>query len=242
MHTHKETDTDSIENMSEHINQKNVLERKRVQLFFKRSLDIVVSLFCLLVFTIPFVVIALLIKFDSKGPVFFRQERIGKNGKSFLIWKFRTMVDGAMNYGLGTNVAKNDLRITRLGNILRNFGIDELPQLINVLCGEMSLVGPRPTLAHQVKEYGWYEKQRLLVRPGIASLPLIEGRNLLSWKEKIDLDIQYLSNWTFWLDMKIILRTFWVVLISRKGIYGASGVNDDFGHTCVDKAEFEPEQ
>jgi undecaprenyl phosphate N,N'-diacetylbacillosamine 1-phosphate transferase len=177
---------------------------------------------------IPFLVVAALIKIDSTGPVFFRQERIGKGGKSFQVWKFRTMVDGVVNHGLGLNVASNDSRITLIGKLLRNWGLDELPQLINVLTGEMSIVGPRPTLGYQVERYDDFQRQRLLAKPGITSLAVVNGRNLLSWNERIKLDVKYVTEWSLWLDLTIILKTFWAVLITRKGIYGAGGINDDF--------------
>jgi lipopolysaccharide/colanic/teichoic acid biosynthesis glycosyltransferase/glycosyltransferase involved in cell wall biosynthesis len=204
------------------------LEKKKFQFAIKRIMDILLSLASLVFLFLPFVIIGLLIKIDSKGPVFFRQERAGRRGKPFNIWKFRTMIQDAPNHGLGLNVNENDTRITRVGRILRKWSFDELPQLINVLAGEMSIVGPRTGLLYQVKQYNSNQRQRLLVRSGIASLPLIRGRNLLSWRERIDLDIEYLSRWSLWLDFKIIIKTFWVVLVTRKGIYGAAGVNDDF--------------
>jgi lipopolysaccharide/colanic/teichoic acid biosynthesis glycosyltransferase/glycosyltransferase involved in cell wall biosynthesis len=202
--------------------------RKKVQRWFKRAIDITLSLMSLTVLSLPFIIIGVLIKTDSTGPVFFRQERIGKGGKAFRIWKFRTMVDGAVNHGLGLNVARNDSRITRMGKLLRNWGFDELPQLINILTGEMSIVGPRPTLGYQVDRYDDFQRQRLLVKPGMTSLAVINGRNLLSWDERIKLDVKYVSGWSLWLDLKIIIKTFWAVLVTKKGIYGADGINDDF--------------
>jgi len=199
-----------------------------IQLWLKRATDIALSSFSLTLLFIPFLVIAALIKLDSQGPVFFRQERMGKHGKPFHIWKFRTMVKDAVEHGLGFNVAKDDYRITRLGKILREWGLDELPQLINVLRGEMSIVGPRPTLRYQVEQYNDFQRRRLLVKPGIAGLAVAEGRNFFSWKQRINLDVWYVRHWSLWLDVKIILKTFWAVLVTRKGIYGAKGVNDDF--------------
>jgi len=204
------------------------LENKKFQSTIKRGIDISLSLAGLALLTPLFLIIATLIKTDSEGPVFFRQERAGRMGKPFLIWKFRTMIKDAANHGLGLNVSENDPRITRIGRILRKWSLDELPQLINVLAGEMSIVGPRTGLPHQIEKYDTRQRQRLLVRPGISGLSVIKGRNLLSWKERIDFDIQYLSNWSVWRDVKIIIQTFWVVLVLRKGIYGATGVNDDF--------------
>lgn len=206
----------------------STFKRKRVQCFVKRVSDIIISLLCLTILSAPFLLIAVVIKIDSRGPVFFRQERVGKDGKNFRIWKLRTMIDNAVQHGLGLNVSIDDSRITRVGKILRILSLDELPQLINVFAGDMSLVGPRPTVSAQVENYNDFERQRLLVRPGITSLPLIRGRNMLSWKERINLDIEYLSGWSLWSDVKIVLGTFWVVLITRKGIYGPTGINDDF--------------
>jgi len=204
------------------------IAQKRIQLWLKRSMDIVLSSLSLALLSVPFFVISVLIKLDSPGTVFFRQERIGKGGRPFHIWKFRTMVVGAVELGLGYNVAKDDSRITRMGKVLRNWGLDELPQLINVFGGEMSIVGPRPIYRHHVEHYDDFQRQRLLVKPGITSLAVIKGRNLLSWRERIKLDVWYVRHWSVFLDVKIILRTFWVVLVTRTGIYGAEGINDNF--------------
>jgi lipopolysaccharide/colanic/teichoic acid biosynthesis glycosyltransferase len=194
----------------------------------KRATDVVASGVALLVLAVPFAVIALAIKLDSKGPVFFRQERVGKGGRGFRVWKFRTMVVDAVSKGLGVVVAHNDERITRVGRFLRNSGGDELPQVLNVLVGEMSLVGPRPTLSYQVERYSPFQKRRLEVRPGITSLAVVSGRNALSWNERIELDVWYIDHWSFSLDLKIMLRTLWCVLVTREGLYGKDGVNDSF--------------
>jgi exopolysaccharide biosynthesis polyprenyl glycosylphosphotransferase len=178
----------------------------------KRFLDIVVSVVGLALLAIPFALIALAIKLDSKGPVFFKQERVGKDGKRFICWKFRTMIEGADRHPLGAFTPKGDPRITRIGYWLRRLGLDELPQLINVLKGEMSLVGPRPTLPYQVQKYNERQMQRLAVKPGITSWALINGRNQLTWPEKIELDLWYVENWSLWLDLKILFRTPLVIL------------------------------
>jgi lipopolysaccharide/colanic/teichoic acid biosynthesis glycosyltransferase/glycosyltransferase involved in cell wall biosynthesis len=204
------------------------LEKKKIQFAAKRVVDIGLSLVSLAPLLPLFAVVGLSIIIDSKGPVFFRQERAGRRGKPFFIWKFRTMIKDAHNHGLGLNVSEEDPRITRVGRLLRKWSLDELPQLINVLSGEMSIVGPRTGLLYQAAKYNDTQRQRLLVRPGITSLSVVKGRNLLSWKERIDLDIQYLSRWSLWLDFTIIIRTFWVTLVTRKGIYGLNGINDDF--------------
>ncbi len=201
---------------------------RRFHLAAKRVLDVIVSAIGLAVLALPFVLMALAIKLDSKGPVFFRQERVGKDGKLFKVWKFRTMVEGAEQQGLGYNVAKDDPRITRVGRILRDWGLDELSQLINVLKGDMSLVGPRPTLLYQVQHYDEFQRQRLKMKPGITSLAVVSGRNTLPWEERIKLDIWYVDHWSFWLDLKILFQTLWVVLIKREGIYGEGGINDPF--------------
>ena len=193
----------------------------------KRIIDVVISGIGLIILFPIFIIIGILIKLDSKGPVFFRQERVGESGKIFRAFKLRTMVDNAENVGLGYEIAKDDNRITRVGKCLR-WGIDELPQLINVFKGDMSLVGPRPTLPHQVKKYSEREKRRLEVKPGITGWALVNGRNILSWPERIKLDIWYIDHWSMWLDLKILLKTIWVVIFTREGIYGKDGVNWDY--------------
>ena len=203
-------------------------KNRRVQSLLKRGMDLVFSLIGLVVLAIPFAIIALAIKLDSKGPVFFRQERVGKDGRVFKPWKLRTMVVGAVDQGLGYNVAKDDTRITRFGQLLRNWGLDELPQLINVFTGEMSIVGPRPTLQYQVERYDDFQRQRLSVKPGITGWALIHGRNLLTWEERIKYDVWYADHWSIPLDLWIMLKTIWVVLIKREGVYGEKGVNDPF--------------
>lgn len=200
----------------------------RLYLMVKRLVDLIATLAALVVLAVPFAVIALAIKLDSRGSIFFRQERAGQNGRLFKAWKFRTMVEGAVHQGLGYTVAKDDSRITRVGKILREWGLDELPQLINVLKGEMSLVGPRPTLPYQVEHYDEFQRRRLLAKPGITSLAIISGRNALPWAERIRLDVWYVEHPSFWLDVKIFFKTIWVVLIQRQGIYGKGGINDPF--------------
>lgn len=201
---------------------------KLLQGAIKRTLDILLSLIGLILLVIPFALIALAIKLDSKGPIFFRQERVGKDKKRFICWKFRTMIKGAIHQGLGVTAAQDDPRITRVGRFLRNWGLDELPQLINVLKGEMSLVGPRPTLPYQVEQYDDFQGRRLEVKPGLTGWALIHGRNSMPWEERIKLDVWYLDHWSLWLDLKILLKTLWVVLVTRKGLYGEGGINDDF--------------
>lgn len=196
-------------------------------LIIKRIFDILASGIALIVLLPIFVIIGIFIEIDSRGPVFFIQKRAGKDGKIFKAYKLRTMVDNAEKIGLGYEIAKNDSRITRVGKYLR-WGIDELPQLINVFKGEMSMVGPRPALPHQLNKYSKREKRRLEVKPGITGWALINGRNKLSWPERIKLDIWYIDHWSLWLDLKILFKTVWVVIFTREGIYGKDGVTRDY--------------
>ena len=195
--------------------------------FLKKIIDVVISGIGLIILFPIFVIIGILIKFDSKGPVFFIQERVGKDGKLFRAYKLRTMVDKAVGLGLGYEIAKDDNRITRVGKYLR-WGIDELPQLLNVFRGEMSLVGPRPTLIEQVNRYSKEHRRRLEMKPGLTGWALINGRNKLTWPERIKLDIWYIDHWSLWLDLKILFKTIWVVIFTREGIYGKDGVTRDY--------------
>ena len=192
----------------------------------KRILDILASGIALVVLLPIFAIIGIFIKLDSKGPVFFIQKRAGKDGKIFRAYKLRTMMDNAVAIG-GKKISQDDSRITRVGKHLR-WGIDELPQLINVFKGDMSLVGPRPTLLEQVAKYSEEHKRRLEMKPGLTGWALVNGRNALSWPEKIKLDIWYIDHWSFWLDLKILLRTIWVVIFTREGLYGKDGVNTGY--------------
>jgi len=172
--------------------------------------------------------IALAVILQSGWPAIFVQARVGRDGRSFKVYKFRTMVQGASEKGLMTTVAENDDRITRVGTFLRKWSLDELPQLVNILRGDMSLVGPRPTLEYQVSQYTPRQRRRLEVKPGITGWAQVNGRNTLPWARRIELDIWYVDNFTLWLDTKILFRTIGVFL-RREGLYGQSGVNDDFG-------------
>jgi len=202
------------------------INRRKFPLIVKRIFDILASGIALIVLLPIFAIIGVFIKLDSSGPVFFVQERAGKGGKIFSAYKLRTMVDNAIDID-GEKISQDDLRITRVGKCLR-WGIDELPQLINVFKGEMSLVGPRPTLQEQVKRYSKGHRRRLEMKPGITGWALINGRNKLSWPEKIELDIWYIDHWSLWLDLKILLKTVWVVIFKREGIYGKDGINTGY--------------
>lgn len=161
------------------------------------------------------IIIILLIKSTSEGPVFFKQERLGKNGKVFKIIKFRTMIDNAEQIGTGVITFENDPRITKVGSFLRKTSLDELPQLINVLKGDMSIVGPRPPVPYHPKkyeEYSEYEKKRFNVKPGITGYAQVNGRNNLTWEQRINMDVYYVDNRSFLLDLKIIFLTMLKVL------------------------------
>jgi lipopolysaccharide/colanic/teichoic acid biosynthesis glycosyltransferase len=150
---------------------------------------------------------ALAIKLDDGGPVLYRQRRVGLNGEEFDLLKLRTMVEGAEHRGAGYAVNEGDPRITRVGRALRRLSLDELPQLWNVVCGDMSLVGPRPTLAYQVERYTPRQRRRLEVKPGITGWAQIHGRARLPWEDRIELDVWYVEHRSPWLDLKILART-----------------------------------
>jgi lipopolysaccharide/colanic/teichoic acid biosynthesis glycosyltransferase len=173
----------------------------------KRLLDVAGAL-AVLVVTSPLLALsALAIKLDDGGPVLYRQRRVGRDGKEFELLKLRTMVVGADRQGAGWAVDRGDPRITRAGAVLRRLSLDELPQLWNVLRGEMSLVGPRPTLAYQVERYTPRQRKRLEVTPGLTGWAQVNGRASLPWDERIELDVWYVEHRSFWLDLKILART-----------------------------------
>ena len=183
----------------------------------KHSFDRILSFLALVAATPLLVVIAIAIKVDDGGPVIFRQERLGLKGRRFVLWKFRTMVPDADRYldERGRVVGGN--RITSVGRFLRVYGLDELPQLVNVLRGEMSLVGPRPALPEHLDRYTGEQRRRLSVRPGITGLAQIAGRNRLPWSHRIEQDLEYIRRPSLWLDLKILAVTVGVVL-SGQGV------------------------
>jgi undecaprenyl phosphate N,N'-diacetylbacillosamine 1-phosphate transferase len=200
---------------------------KNISRWIKGILDQALGWLAVITLSPLFWLIAGLIRLETPGPAFFRQERIGKDHRPFLAYKFRSMVDNAASLGLRHNVAVNDPRLTRVGQFLRNTSLDELPQLFNVLKGEMSLVGPRPTLAYQVAAYNEFQRRRLLVKPGITGWAQVNGRNAIPWPDRIQLDVWYVDNWSLGLDGHILLRTIrtWV---RGEDLYGPSGMNYDF--------------
>ena len=187
---------------------------RRIGLALKRAFDIVVSAFLLFLFSPLFLVISLLIRLTMGSPVFFRQERLGYQGRPFVLYKFRTMNDERDEQG---NLLPDEQRLTRLGRFLRSTTLDELPELINVLKGEMSLVGPRPLLVDYRDLYTPEQWRRHEMPPGMAGPVLADGRNLLDWEEKFRRDVWYVDNWSLWLDFKILALTAWKV-ITREGV------------------------
>jgi lipopolysaccharide/colanic/teichoic acid biosynthesis glycosyltransferase len=184
----------------------------------RRALDLLVAGVALLV-TAPVMALAMIaIRVESPGSVIYRQRRVGKDGRSFDVFKLRTMVDGAEHLGAGLAVNAGDTRITRVGSFLRRTSLDELPNLVNVLRGDMSLIGPRPTLPAQVAQYSERQHRRLSVKPGITGWAQVNGRASLPWAERIELDLYYVEHRSLRLDLKILSRTPAMVL-SGGGLY-----------------------
>jgi exopolysaccharide biosynthesis polyprenyl glycosylphosphotransferase len=190
----------------------------------KRAIDIILCFIASIILAPIFLLIAIAIKVDSAGPVFFKQVRIGRGGKPFVCYKFRSMREGAdreldkladLNEATGPLFKiKNDPRLTRMGRFFRRTSLDEFPQIINVLRGEMSLVGPRPPLPREVAQYEDWHKKRLEVAPGMSGLWQVSGRSLLTFDEMVMLDLFYIENWSLTLDLKIMLRTVPSVLLA----------------------------
>jgi lipopolysaccharide/colanic/teichoic acid biosynthesis glycosyltransferase len=183
----------------------------------KRGLDFFVSLAALIILWPILVVTVIAIRLSSKGPAIFKQQRAGKNGKPFVFYKFRTMEVDVDPFGPSPKSGK-DPRLTKVGKILREYSLDELPQLFNILRGDMSVVGPRPLYLSQVPEWSERQKKRLLVKPGLTGLAQISGRGEITREEKLELDVKYVETARFLADMRIILATI-AHVFSRKGIY-----------------------
>lgn len=182
--------------------------------YIKRILDLSLALIALIVLAIPMAIVAAAIKLDSAGPVIFKQKRIGKNGKVFEIYKFRSMCVGAEKTGSGVYSGKGDARVTRIGRIIRATSIDELPQLINILKGDMSFIGPRPPLTYHPWDYSEYTEEQLRmfeVRPGITGWAQVNGRKDVEWNHRIELNVWYVDNVTLLLDIKIFFLTIFKV-------------------------------
>lgn len=196
--------------------------------YFKRFIDFMIAFVTLIVLFIPLTLIAILIKLDSKGPVLFKQERLGKNGVPFRIWKFRSMFVGAEKQGSGVYSYKGDSRVTRVGKVIRATSIDELPQLVNVLKGDMALIGPRPALTYHpwsFEQYTEHQKHMFDVLPGVTGWAQVHGRKEVPWPERIELNVWYAKNMSLLLDMKIFFMTIFKVMVNAN--------NENIGETGV---------
>lgn len=202
---------------------KDQIEKRIFYHFFKKSFDELLSVVAIILLIPVFIIIAILIKFDDpKGPIFYSQIRIGRNGHPFKMYKFRSMVinaDKRLEPLLKHNEVegamfkmKSDPRVTRIGKVIRKYSIDELPQLLNVIKGDMALVGPRPPLRREVRNYTKYDKQRLLVIPGCTGLWQVSERNNVGFHEMVKLDIKYIINASLWLDVCILFKTVWIMI------------------------------
>lgn len=187
---------------------------KKLGLVIKRLFDIVCALGGLIILSPVLIICALLIRVNLGSPIFFRQKRIGKNNKEFEMIKFRSMKDAFDKNG---NALPDEERMTKLGKVLRSLSLDELPELINILKGDMSLIGPRPLLVQYLPLYNERQIKRHNVTPGLTGWAQVNGRNSLSWSEKFELDVWYVENWSLWLDVKIFFMTFYKVF-KREGI------------------------
>jgi lipopolysaccharide/colanic/teichoic acid biosynthesis glycosyltransferase len=183
----------------------------------KRGLDIIISLSALIILCPALFFIVIAIKVNSKGPAIFKQKRAGKNSNSFVFYKFRTMTIDTDPFGPSPKTGR-DPRLTKIGRILREYSLDELPQLFNILKGDMSVVGPRPLYLSQIPEWSKRQKKRLLAKPGLTGLAQISGRGELTREEKLELDVKYVETASLSADMKIILATI-AYVFRRKGIY-----------------------
>ncbi|HEY2142294.1 MAG TPA: sugar transferase [Solirubrobacteraceae bacterium] len=196
----------------------------------RRAVDVLVAA-AGLVLASPLLALAVVaIRLESPGAVLYRQRRVGKDGRPFDVLKLRTMVDGAEHIGAGLAINENDSRITRVGAILRRTSLDELPNLVNVLLGDMSLIGPRPTLPAQVAQYSDRQRGRLAIKPGITGWAQVNGRASLPWTERIELDLHYIAHRSLALDVRILWRTVTMVLGGSdlyKGQTGGWEVSDD---------------
>ena len=193
-------------------------------MFVKRLLDITISLIAL-IFLLPLMsLIYLLVRINLESPAFFLQERVGKDNKIFKMIKFRTMKNSTDKNG---NLLSDNERVTKFGSFLRSFSLDELPELINILKGDMSLVGPRALLVQYLGLYNDEQIRRHEVLPGLTGWAQINGRNSITWSEKFKLDVWYVDNWSLWLDIKIFFLTFWKVL-KREGINQSESVTMEY--------------
>ncbi len=202
--------------------------------YIKRVLDLIMAIILMIIFLIPMVIIAVLIKLDSKGPVLFKQERTGKNGKVFKVYKFRSM---AVNNDVH-DFSKQDQH-TKVGNVLRKLSLDELPQLINIIKGEMSFIGPRPWIPDYYENMTEYQRHRNDVLPGITGLAQAKGRNNINILEKINYDLEYVKNYSFIQDVKIFCLTIKTVLSKEGADAGKSTIQTELETLIAHEEEYE---
>ncbi|MCR4431986.1 MAG: sugar transferase [Tepidanaerobacteraceae bacterium] len=202
--------------------------KKIFLLKIKRMLDIAVSTIIIILFLPLMVIVSILIWIDDGWPVLFKQKRIGQNCKEFELLKFRSMKVNDIPVEHMGQVREDNPLVTRVGRFIRRFKIDELPQLFNVLFGDMSLIGPRPTIPEQVENYTEFEKIRLLMRPGMTGWAQVNGNTRLSWEERIKLDIWYIEHWSLWLDFLIIIKTIGVIIFGERPVTKAIKEAADF--------------
>jgi lipopolysaccharide/colanic/teichoic acid biosynthesis glycosyltransferase len=177
-----------------------------------RFVDILIAGLALAVLSPVLLIAAIAIKLGSPGPVIYRQRRVGLNGREFELMKLRTMVQGSDPVGIGTAVGRDDPRVTRAGRFLRRTSLDEIPNLVNVLRGEMAIVGPRPTIAAQVVAYTPHQRRRHEVRPGLTGWAQVQGRAGIPWEERIELDVEYVDRRSVVLDLRILAKTTWLLV------------------------------
>jgi lipopolysaccharide/colanic/teichoic acid biosynthesis glycosyltransferase len=180
-----------------------------------RIFDILIAALALAILSPILLIAAIAIKLSGRGPVVYRQRRVGLSGREFEMWKLRTMVEGSDPVGVGKIVYRDDPRVTGPGRLLRRTSLDELPNLVNVLRREMAIVGPRPTIPAQVDDYTPHQKRRHEVLPGITGWAQVQGRAGIPWQERIELDVWYVDHRTFALDARILARTIWLVLTAQ---------------------------
>lgn len=197
----------------------------------KRAFDLAVAIPATIALAPVMVGLAAWVRIDSPGPAVFRHRRAGAFGRPFTCLKFRSMVDGAERKGAGLKVTEDDDRITRSGRVLRRLSLDELPQLINVIRGDMSIVGPRPTVPSQIAHYDAVQRRRLLARPGMTGLAQVRGRASIPWSQRIALDVEYIDTWSMALDLRIIAGTVRVLLRGEGRYRGEQGGFDLAGPT-----------
>ena len=212
------------------------MQNKKFQKAVKRLLDIIISLIVLIIFFPVWVIVAILIKVTSPGPVFFLQDRPGQYRKIFKVYKFRTMKPGSEKMIKGKEVMLDDDRITSIGRFLRRTKIDEIPQVLNVLKGEMSLVGPRPERIASLEAYDDEISKRLNMRPGMTGLAQVSGNIYLNLQDRYKLDVYYVENFSLWLDIKIIFRTIGVVIFGEERYVNKCLININ-QFTCSSKKE-----